>query len=167
MTEKISKEGQIANYNETPATRIDSEPSALEVDQFGNLKQTMATVLQNVDDNGSESDTMGVSPTRRADAFQAIFSSDDASTAAQVKAATAAKRIYITDIIVSTDTAMNITFQDNAGTPVVAINPIYLPAVSVFSKSFSTPVMLGVNVDLNIKASVSGNVSATVLGYVI
>lgn len=160
-------ENRIANYNATPPTRLNGQATGLEVDENGNLKATLATTLQNIDDNGTESDTIGISPTLRSDAFKATITSANATTAVQVKAKTAAKRIYVTDLIISVDTAMNVQLQDDAGTPVVAMEQIYLPANSVFSKTFSTPMMLGVNVDLNIKASVSGNVSATVLGYVI
>ena len=42
MAEKFAKNTNPANYNATPATRVDGEPSALEVDVNGNLKTTSA-----------------------------------------------------------------------------------------------------------------------------
>lgn len=42
MTQRV-KNGNPANYNASPATRTDGEDSALEVDEFGNLKSTLAT----------------------------------------------------------------------------------------------------------------------------
>lgn len=116
---------------------------------------------------GVETDSVLVMPARRSDAFQAIYNSADASTAASVKAATAAKSIYITDVVVSVGSAMNVTLQDNAGTPVVAVQPLYMPANSVWSKTFSTPIKLATNVALMVKASTSGNISVTVTGYLI
>ncbi len=42
--------GNPANYNLNPVTRLDATPSALEVDQLGNLKVTQATGLNKTDD---------------------------------------------------------------------------------------------------------------------
>lgn len=128
---------------------------------------TMGTTLDNVDANGVESDKVGVSPTRRSDAFRATITSANATSSTVVKAKTAAKRIYVTDLIISVDTAMNVQLQDDAGSPEVLMEQIYLPANSVFSKVLSTPIMLAVNQDLRVITSASGNISVTVLGYII
>lgn len=116
---------------------------------------------------GIETNSILFSSFRRSDAFHAVYSSADASTAAQVLAATAAKQNYLTDVVISTDTAMNVKLQDDTGTPVVLVGPIYLPANSVWSKTFSTPIPFGVNKKIMVKASVAGNISVTADGYTI
>lgn len=105
-------------------------------------------------------------PQRRSDAFQATITSSDAQAATQVKAKTAAKKIYVTDLIISTDTAMTLQLQDDTGTPVVLVEQMYFPANSIFSKSFTTPIEVATNKDLDIIASASGNISVFVSGYV-
>lgn len=149
------------------AINTNGRSSALSVDSNGNLNTSLATALDNIDSNGVESDKIGVSPTRRSDAFRATITSADATSSTVVKAKTAAKRIYVTDLIISVDTAMNVQLQDDAGSPEVLMEQIYLPANSVFSKVLSTPIMLAVNQDLRVITSASGNISVTVLGYVI
>ena len=100
---------------------------------------------------------------RRSDAIQATITSSDATAATQVVAKVAAKNIYVTDIVISTDTALNVQLQDDAAA--VLMEQIYLPAVSVWSKTFSTPLMVATNQDLDVIASVAGNISVTVTGY--
>jgi hypothetical protein len=61
---------------------------------------------------------------------------------------------------------MNVQLQNDAGTPVVLMEQIYLSANNVFSRSFSTPMEVDINTDLDVIASVAGSISVTVLGYV-
>lgn len=101
---------------------------------------------------------------RRADAVQATITSSDATSATQVVAKVAAKNIYVTDVVISVDTAMSVQLQDDAG-PAVLMEQIYLPANSVWSKTFSTPLLVATNQDLDVIASLAGNISVTVTGY--
>ena len=103
------------------------------------------------------------------EAFQATITSANATTATTIKAnAEAGTSIYITDLIISTDTAMNIQLQDStAVTPLVMMEQIYMPAVSVFSKTFRIPIKVTAAKDLNVIASASGNISVFVSGYLI
>ena len=102
------------------------------------------------------------------ESFQVTVTSANATSATQVKAAGAAgTNIYVTDLVISTDTAMNIQLQDNTGTPVVMMEQMYFPANSIFSKSFKTPLKVTTAKDLNMIASATGNISVTVTGYVI
>jgi len=105
-------------------------------------------------------------PERRSDAFQAVKTSADAQSATEIKAATTGKRIYITDIIISTDTALNLQIQDDASTPIVLIEDLFLPANSVFSKSFKIPLRTTAGQALDVIASAAGNISVSVAGYV-
>jgi hypothetical protein len=100
------------------------------------------------------------------EAFQATITSADATSATQVKAKTAAKKMYILSIIVSTDTAMNIQFQDDTG-PTVLIEQMYFAANTGFTMTFSesAPLVVNTNEDLDIITSVAGNVSVVVTGY--
>lgn len=161
-----TKHGLPGIYNLSTITLSDEEGSALGLDASGNVKVTLATAISLLV-GGTETDTIGVAPFRRGDAFQATITSADAQAATQVKAKTSAKKIYITDLIISTDTAMNIQLQDDAGGPEVLMEQIYVPANSVFSKTFSTPLLVATNQDLDVIASASGNISVTVTGYVI
>jgi len=100
---------------------------------------------------------------RRADAIQATITSADASSATAVVAKVAAKNIYVTDIVISVDTEMSVQLQDDAAA--VLMEQIYLPATSVWSKTFTTPLLVATNQDLDVLASVAGNISVTVTGY--
>lgn len=154
-------------YNSSADTYDDGDAARLQTDVNGNLYVSLKTVLANVGAGGAEQDTIGVSPTYRTDAFNSTITSADATSATQIKAKTASKKIYITDVIISVDTAMNVQLQDDAGTPAVAMEQIYLPANSVFSKTFSTPLVLATNQDLDVITSAAGNISVTVSGYII
>jgi hypothetical protein len=105
----------------------------------------------------------GVEPER----FQATITSADAQAATQVKAKTAAKQMHILSLIISTDTAMNIQLQDDAGTPVVLMEQIYLAANGGMALTFppEAPLVVATNQDLDVITSAAGNISVTVTGY--
>jgi hypothetical protein len=100
-------------------------------------------------------------------AFSVTINSADASSATQVKAAAGASTyIYITDIMVSTDTELNFTIQDDAGTPNVIIENIYLAANGGFVLNLATPIKApAANQDIDIVASDTGNVTVLLNGY--
>lgn len=113
-------------------------------------------------------DVASTTPVYATESFQVTVTSANATSATQVKAAGAAgTNIYVTDLVISTDTAMNIQLQDNTGTPVVMMEQMYFPANSIFSKSFKTPLKVTTAKDLNMIASATGNISVLVTGYVI
>lgn len=141
-----------------------SSPAELKI--LRDIVAAIGTAITGIS-GGAETNTILAAPFRRADAFQATITSANATSATDVKAKTAAKKIYVTDLIISVDTAMNVQLQDDTGTPVVLMEQIYLPAVSVFSKTFATPLMVDTNKDLEVITSASGNISITVTGYVI
>jgi len=105
----------------------------------------------------------GVEPER----FQATITSADATSATQVKAKTASKQIHVLSLIISTDTAMNIQLQDDAGTPAVLMEQIYLAANGGMALTFppEAPLVVTTNQDLDVIASAAGNISVTVTGY--
>ena len=105
----------------------------------------------------------GVSATK----FQATFASADAQAAAPVKAKTADKKMYILSLVVSTDTAMNIQFQDDTGTPVVIIEQMYFAANGGAALTFpvQAPLICNTNKDFDVIASAAGNISVTITGY--
>lgn len=137
-------------YESTPSTVPDGQTAMPAIDQYRNLKIVEAKEAVYTENS-----------------FQATITSANATTATQVKAGTALKSIYVTDFVISTDTAMNIQLQDDAGTPVVLMEQIYLPANSVFSKSLKVPLKVATGKDLNVVASASGNISVLVTGYII
>lgn len=102
------------------------------------------------------------------DAFEAHYEAASSTTPGQVKAGTASKSIYVTDVSISTDTAQWIRLEDNTGTPITAVSKKYLPANSVWSKTFKVPLKVAAGKDLNIDCGgSSGNVSVDITGYVI
>ena len=100
--------------------------------------------------------------------FQATITSADASSATQVKAKTADKKIHIVSLVISTDTAMNIQLQSDNGTPQVVMEQIYLAANGGMALTFPErfPLQVNTNEDLDVIASAAGNISVTAVGYV-
>ena len=98
--------------------------------------------------------------------FQATFTSADATSAAPVKEKTASRKMYILSLVVSTDTAMNIQFQDDTG-PTVLIEGMYFAANGGAHLTWppEAPLVVNTNEDFDIIASVAGNVSCTITGY--
>lgn len=103
--------------------------------------------------------------------FQSTFTSADATAAAPVKVKTSAKKIHVTSLIISTDTAMNIQLQSDNGTPVVQMEGVYLAdngGLTLTSVDKTLPLfVLPTNEDLDVIASATGNISVTISGYVV
>lgn len=134
-------------------------------DANGNASVYLASVLAGIL-SGVENDTILNGPFRRSDSFQATVTAADMTSATTIKAGTTNKNTYVTDLIISTDTAMNIQIQDNTGTPVVLMEQMYFPANSILPLKLTTPIQVATAKDLKAIASVAGNVSITALGYV-
>ena len=98
--------------------------------------------------------------------FQATFTSADATSAAPVKAKTASRKMYILSLVVSTDTAMNIQFQDDTG-PTVLIEQLYFAANGGAHLTWpaDAPLVVNTNEDFDVIASAAGNISVTITGY--
>jgi hypothetical protein len=103
--------------------------------------------------------------------FHATITSADATSATQVKAKTAAKKIYVTSLTISVDTAMNVQLQSDNGTPQVVLEQVYLAANGGMALSASDKTLplfvVNTNEDLDVITSASGNISVTVSGYVV
>jgi len=99
--------------------------------------------------------------------FQATIASADATSATQVQAKAAGKSIYITSLVLSTDTAMNLKLQDDAASPAVILQSVHLAANGGVALSWPEdwPLKVAENQDLDVIASASGNISVTVVGY--
>lgn len=97
--------------------------------------------------------------------FHNTITSADATTAVQVLAGTAGKSIYLTDVVISTDTALTAQLEDGAAAALV--DDLFLPATSVWSKTWSTPIPVAAGEALNVLTSVAGNISVTVTGYLV
>ena len=87
--------------------------------------------------------------------------SADATTATTIWNPTSGTKFVITDLIVSTDTAMSLTFND--GTNIII--RVYLTADGGFVSNFQTPIA-STTTDNNftVIASVAGNISVTATG---
>ena len=100
-----------------------------------------------------------------AQTFQDTATSADATGAGlTVRAAVAGQTVFITDITISTDTATNIEMQDTAST--VVSEQMYFPGISIWSKTWSTPLELAEGEGFVVVADDAGNVSVTITGYV-
>lgn len=98
--------------------------------------------------------------------FQATMTSADAQSATPVKTKTASRKMYILSLVVSTDTAMNIQFQDDTG-PTVLIEGMYFAANGGAHLTWppEAPLVVNTNEDFDVIASTSGNISVTITGY--
>lgn len=99
-------------------------------------------------------------------AFQATFNSADAQAASPVKAKTASRKMYILSLVVSTDTEMNVQFQDDTG-PTVLIENLYLAANGGWQGQWppEAPLVVNTNEDFDVITSAAGNISVTITGY--
>lgn len=103
-------------------------------------------------------------PARRVDAFQATISSGNAVDDTVVKAATASSSIYVTDVVISVETALAVELKDETGTALM--HPVYLGNTGSLVVSFKTPIMVAEGKALMMRASAAGDVSVTATGYV-
>lgn len=102
--------------------------------------------------------------TRRSDAFNAEYNGASSASNQSVKTATASMKHYVTDLMISTDTAQTITIRDGAST--VLFGPFYLPANCVVSKPLMTPKPGSTNTAINVVCSGAvGNVTVNIGGY--
>lgn len=75
-------------------------------------------------------------------------------------------RLYITDIILSTDTAMNIKLvEDTGGTPVTIAGPYYFAANGGMHTNFRNPIPVTADKNLGFTSSAAGNHAVTINGY--
>ena len=85
------------------------------------------------------------------------------TAAVSVYGGTSGKSIYITDLIISSGTALRADIQDSTGTVLLSV---YLAANTPFEHSFVTPKPITAGSDLMLKTSVQGNVAISVDGLV-
>lgn len=100
--------------------------------------------------------------------FQVTITSADASSATQLKAGVSDKKIYILSVIISVDTEMSVQLQDDAGTPNVLMEQIYMAANTTAGMAFhlQSPLVVDTDNDLDVITSAAGNISVTVTGYI-
>lgn len=106
----------------------------------------------------------GMEPER----FQSTITSADAQAATSVKAKTADKKMYILFLAVSVGaTALEVQFQDDAGSPAVLIEEFFLAANGGYAFKFppEAPLVVTTNQDLDVICSAAGDVSVVVTGY--
>ena len=150
--------GKLPNYAEDESgSTIVRQATAANLNNTEASAASIKTAVEAIQTSGA------VSATR----FQATFTSADAQAAAPVKAKTAANKMYILSLVVSTDTALNIQFQDDTETPNVLIEGLYFAANGGASLTFppQAPLVCDTNKDFDVIASAAGNVSVTITGY--
>ena len=75
-------------------------------------------------------------------------------------------RLYITDIVMSTDTAMNIKLVENTATPVIIAGPYNFAANGGIVISLKTPIVVTAATNLGFTSSTAGEHTVTVSGYI-
>lgn len=129
------------------------------------MSVTLATALQGLV-AGAETNSIISYPGFRSDSFNAVGTFTASTTPQSVKALTSAKSHYITDISISVDAAMWVQLVDTDGTAITGAK--YLPANSVWSKTYRTPKKVITAKAILLDCSVSsGNVTVDVDGYTI
>lgn len=103
--------------------------------------------------------------------FHATITSADATTATQVKAKTAAKKIYVTSLMISVgSTAMEVQLQSDNGTPQVVMEEAFFAANGGLTWTACDPKLplfvVNTNEDLDVITSAAGDISVAVSGYV-
>ena len=104
--------------------------------------------------------------------FSATITSADASTATQVVAKTAAKKIYVTSLMISVgSSALEVKLQSDNGTPQVVMREVFLAANGGLAWSAADKTLplfvVNTNEDLDVITSGSGDVTVSVSGYIV
>lgn len=132
-----------------------------------NVNQAKSMVLSN---GGVETDTIGVAPIRRSDAWDCDATDTTSSSAQPIKAAPldTAKSNYLTDITISSDggAACNVIIQDDNGTPKKLLKVHFGAAAGVYTFRFITPKFGNAGKALNyIASSATPHISVSGGGY--
>lgn len=119
-------------------------------------------------------DKIGVALCSRSDAFWYNYETGDATTAIEILAAPTdtTKSHYITDIIISNESAMAIELRGtvSSGSPAstgVGLPKQYSAANSVHIYNMSQPYKIGESNGINLKTYSAGNVTIWIGGYTI
>ena len=161
---KTGSSGLRLRYNASKPTSTDQRFIEAQADNFGNLLVAFGASI-NFIQGGNETNTIGTAPFRRSDAFNAQLEFTDVTTLTTVKAATASKKHYITDISISLSVAGWVQIKDGTGT--ILCPKKYMPANSVWSKTFSTPKQTATNTTIQIIQQNAGAGSVEIDGYTV
>lgn len=156
-------------YRSSPPTYTNNQRAALHTDVNGNTRMTLGTKLASLI-GGIENDSLIAHAGRRADSWQATINFA-ANTAQMLKEKVSNKSIYLTDLLIISDggAACNLKVQDDAGSPEVLVEAIYLPASVIhLPLHFNTPIEVATGQDLDvICSSATPNITVLGSGYVI
>lgn len=120
------------------------------------IKVGLAQAIEGVK-SGAELDHIGTHPKKRADAFQDLSIDGTAATSAQdLKAATASKKHYVTNLTISVDAAQTLTIRDsNSNT----MEKIVLPAAGCYQFFYGDcPLETDTNTKVQVVSSASSGV---------
>lgn len=102
------------------------------------------------------------------DPWQANSNQSTAQTDTVLKAAGGASTyLCVCTLVISTDTAMNVTLVENTASSTDIAGPFYFAANGGMAITFSPPLILTVNDNLGYTSSASGNHTVIVTGYLI
>lgn len=142
--------------NAAAPTLTEAKLGHLSTDLAGNLRAILATGTNSI---GSTKDGGPAWTTVRGASGEPVNSADMTTAAAVTDAPTSGQKLVIDDLLVSTDTAMNVTFlEETSGT--VIRGPIYLAANSTTQITLRGLTKLPtVNKKLMCDASAAGNIT--------
>jgi len=161
--------------NDTLATLVntDNEIAPLQVNSDGALYAEISSALPAGTNNIGDVDIVTI-PDAVVDTnyFTATITSADASSATQIKAKTAAKKIYVTSLMISVgSTAIEVQLQSDNGSPQVVMEEIFLAAnggLTLTASSDKMPLFIvDTNEDLDVITSAAGDITILVSGYVV
>jgi hypothetical protein len=99
--------------------------------------------------------------------WDATENNSTAQTNNELKAAPGANlSLYVTDIVMSTDTAMNIKLVKNTAAPTDIAGPYYFAANGGIAIAFSTPIRVTANTNIGYTSSAAGNHTIEAHGYI-
>ena len=99
--------------------------------------------------------------------FVGNLATNDASTAKEVVAAVSGKSHYITHLTVTAAAAIEVTIQDNTGTPVPILGPIEFTATGghTVPLPYLVPIQVASGQSIDVKASAAGQICVVAQGY--
>lgn len=95
--------------------------------------------------------------------FLVTEASADTTLGLNVGTPVTGKSFYITDMVISSDTEMEISLTESDNDPIM--NAMYFPKQAIWSKTWCTPIILHPTTNLVVTGSIAGNVSVTITGF--
>jgi len=114
----------------------------------------------------TKSNPLPITFSQRTGYFETNVQSLNATTPVLLKAATAGKKIYITDVIIGVKSAGDVDIRTLQAGPTLIIGVLPMANTSNFSHTYFTPRSVDVGQAIYLFSSASGAISCQISGYV-